>query len=284
MSTRIRLWLALLATLALAGPPAAWWGPELLQRRILFPFRGPHTIPASTSGRLLTVSYDHGTVPAVLFRPRLGEPLVVWFHGSGETIANQVRIREQFAERDLGLAAIEYPGFGGSTGAGPSEATILESARAGLAQLQNEGLPRPVCVGASFGTGVALAMAAEDHCSALILASPYTSLPAVVDHHWPGRGVDVWDQFDALPRARAVFAPALVFHGLRDTWVPYAQGEAVAAALEDARFVTTDASHLDLFDRHVWDTLASFAHQHGDLVGGASVRGKSTEDRDTGGG
>ena len=281
---RWRRWLLLAALLAAVLPPAGWWGPELLQRRILFPFRGPHTTPNPDNGRVLTATYDDGTVPIVLWRPRLGEPFVVWFHGGGETIHNQVRIHEELVERELGLAAIEYPGFGGATGAGPSETTILASARAGLDLLDQEGLPRPVCVGASFGTAVALAMAAEDRCSALILASPFTSVPDLWKYHWPGRDIEVLDPFEALPRARAVFAPALVIHGLRDTWVPYAQGELVASALEDARFMTTDNGHLDLFQPAVWETLAAFAHQHGDQRGGVNVRGPWTGGTDSGGG
>ena len=88
--------------------------PYYLQRRILFPYRWPRWEPAPESGVVLHVEYPGGEVPMVLWRPRLGEPLVAWFHGSGETIDNQVRIRPELDKLSLGMVAIEYPGFGGS--------------------------------------------------------------------------------------------------------------------------------------------------------------------------
>lgn len=237
------------------------------QRSVLFPYRGEGGPSVPDGVTLLEVDYDGGTVPAL--RWPADAPSAVWFHGSGETIDNQVRWSFQFTDRSLGFAAIEYPGFGGAEGAGPSEATILASARAGLEALEADGMPTPVCIGASFGTGVAVAMAAEGRCAAVVLASPYTSMSAVVHGKLPGLGVFVFDRFDSLSLAPQVQVPALVVHGRHDTWVSSRQGERLAEALPEAELVLKDLGHLDLFDADTWDRVLDFVALHGAVPDGA---------------
>lgn len=252
----VTLGLVLGALLVLAGV-----GLVVGQRSVLFPYRGEGGPAVPEGVTLLEVAYDGGTVPAV--RWPADAPSAVWFHGSGESIDNQIRWSFQFSDRGLGFAAIEYPGFGGAQGADVSEASVLASARAGLDALAADGMPVPVCIGASFGTGVAVAMAAEGRCAAVVLASPYTSMAAVVHGKLPGLGFFVFDRFDSLALADQVTVPALVLHGREDSWVSVAQGEQLAAALPEAELVVRDLGHLDLFDADTWTRLLDFVALHG---------------------
>lgn len=233
----------------------------LLHRRVVFPHRGEAGPPVVEGATVLRAEFEGGSVPVALW-PGEG-PLAVWWHGSGETIDNQANFRHRFTDQGFAFAAAEYPGFGAAEGVGPTEESILAAARAALTALAGQDLPQPVCVGASFGTGVAVAMAAEGYCSALILGSAFSSLPAVFGDKVPGLGLLIADEFDSLSRAPDVGVAALVLHGRQDRLVPFAHGEAVAQALPQATFLARDKGHMDLFDEESWSAVLTFVEEQG---------------------
>jgi fermentation-respiration switch protein FrsA (DUF1100 family) len=107
-----------------------------------------------------------------------------------------------------------------------------------------------VIFGRSLGTGLAVQLAATVHPDLLVLVSPYTSMAALKDLHYP------WVPDAALryplrsDRSLAGYrGQLLVFAGLRDAIVPPEQSRALAALVPGAEFVGLDAAdHHDIHE------------------------------------
>ena len=178
---------------------------------------------------------------------RGGGRVVVHFHSNGDQVSYLSSLAQEYARVGVSFAAVEYPGYPGASGH-PSEASIIAAAEAALVHLTGElqiDRSRIVISGQSFGTGVALEMAARGWGSQLVLVSPYTSWPDVVGHAmpWLPTGLLIRDRFDASLTTPRVKVPTLVIHGTRDTIVPFSQGQAIAAAIPNAQLLTVTGGH-----------------------------------------
>jgi fermentation-respiration switch protein FrsA (DUF1100 family) len=183
---------------------------------------------------------------------RAGAPVVLFLHGNAGDIGNHLPFARFLIDAGYGVLALEYRGYGGNPGS-PSEAGLYDDARAAFAFLKAQGIPdlKVVLFGESLGTGVAVAMAAEHPVGAVILRSPYTSIPdvaAAAFWYLPARWL-VRDRFDSLAKIGHSTAPLFVFHGDADGLIPIALGkELFAAAPESNRGPKT------------WLTIAGAGH------------------------
>src|SRR6266567_5374201 len=155
------------------------------------------------------------------------KPVVLYFHGNGGSLRLRVdRFRDLTADGS-GLVALSYRGYGGSSGA-PTEVGLVNDALAAYAFTRARyPAERIVLWGESLGTGVAVALAAQQPVGHLILQSPFTSAADVgMQSYWfvPVRLL-MKDQFRSDLRIGEVTAPVLVLHGDRDNIVPMALAE-----------------------------------------------------------
>ncbi len=232
------------------------------QRDLLYPAPPPLPLSLDIGGQSARVAIPGGTVP-LWYRLVDGAPTAAFFHGNGGQLQRSVPTGRDAVAAGLGFAAIEYPGYGMSEGPGPTEEGLLAAARAGLDHLASVGVATPVCVGHSLGSGVALAMAAEQRCAALVVISAYTSIADMAQYNYPyvpARWL-VLDRFDSLARAASVRVPTLVLHGRDDTQIPPAMGRSIADAIDGARFELLDAAHNDIVTPELWAIVAKFV-QH----------------------
>lgn len=226
----------------------------LSYRAVLFPAPRDANVSVPAGGELLRFAARDGVEVHALYLPApVGAPVVVHFHGNGETIGDNVARAEALHHRGLGLLLVEYRGYGVSRGSGePSEQGLYLDADAALDELGRRGIgaDRVVLWGTSLGTGVAVEMAVRARGARLVLVSPYTSIPRMAARYAPFLPMNtlVTDRFDTLSKAPRVALPALVIHGDHDEVVPYGMGREVAAALPNARLVTViGGHHNDLF-------------------------------------
>ena len=186
-----------------------------------------------------------------------GRPTIVLFSAQGASLAWSAEWSQGFAEAGMGLLLVSFRGFDGNPGS-PSEQGLYGDGRAALAWLAAHGVPRPVLVGLSLGTGVAAEMAAEAAARplawpstvkprALVLLSPYESIPEMAAMRYPIFPVRslVKDRFDTEAKMGALHLPVLVMHGELDELIPFAQGKAVYdAASPPKQFVALpDTGH-----------------------------------------
>jgi uncharacterized protein len=238
-----------------------------LDRRLLyFPDRNRPDLRAVglTNAREVRLRTEDGLeLLAWWVPPEPSRPVVAYFHGNGGNIGYRAERLRQLAAAGLGALFLEYRGYGGNEGS-PSEDGFYSDARAALAFLEREGVPpqRMVLYGESLGTAVAVRMASERRVAALVLESPYTSIEALGQHHYPLLPVKLLlrDRFDAVSRIKQVTAPILVLHGERDEVVPVAFGRAlleVAPEPKEAWFAP-EGGHLDLRQHGAFAVVTDF--------------------------
>ncbi|MBU0858902.1 MAG: alpha/beta hydrolase, partial [Alphaproteobacteria bacterium] len=148
----------------------------------------------------------------------------------------------------------------------PHEQGLYHDARAYLDWLQKSEGKKPsdiILVGESLGTGVALKMAEENPgVRAVILETPYTSLPAVAQKYYPffPAHLIVRDKYNNLSRIGAVTAPILILHGRMDEIIPYDHAVKLKEeAGDNATLVTFDKGmHNDLYYRGAQKVIGDF--------------------------
>ncbi|MBN8990259.1 MAG: alpha/beta hydrolase [Rhizobiales bacterium] len=235
-------WLLIVVSVGYACGLAALF---LAQRSFLFPI--PTAVrttpeaagfPEAEEHVLTTVDGEKVIVWHVPARP--GRPVILYFHGNGDFLAGFFgRFRELIAD-GMGVVALSYRGYAGSSGH-PSERGLLQDAAMAYAFTTSRyGAERIVVWGFSLGTGVAVALAAEQPVGKVILEAPYTSTAEVAaSMFWfmPVRLV-MRDQFRSDERIARVKAPLLVMHGANDRAIPIAFGERLfALAHEPKQFI-----------------------------------------------
>src|SRR5882724_5625843 len=121
---------------------------------------------------------DHGGWRKVIIwhvPAKPGHPVVIYFPGNGDFLAGAVGRLRAITSGGIGLVALSYRGYAGSSGQ-PSENGLLQDAAAAYAFASARyGAERIVVWGFSLGTGVAVTVAAEQPVAKLILEAPYTS-------------------------------------------------------------------------------------------------------------
>jgi len=213
---------ALAATYLLAGA-----GLAVFQRRLqYFPdtrltvlkttgLSGGEELPLSTADGELLVAWH--------FSPKPTWPLLLYFHGNGGALVDRVPRFEKFLDRGYGVLAVSYRGYGGSTGSPSQQGLLLDGEAAYREALaRGYGADRIVLVGASLGTGVAIAVAAAHEAAALVLEAPFLSAVDVASRHYslfPVRWL-MRDQFRSDLIIHRVHVPVLMVHGEKDDVIP----------------------------------------------------------------
>jgi hypothetical protein len=171
-------------------------------------------------------------------------------HGNGGALRYRVERFTRLITDGIGIVAVEYRGYGGSSGS-PSERGLIADAEAGYAFAAARYPAQQIVLwGESLGSGVAVALAAEKPVGRVILEAPFTSAAAVgAAHYWyvPVRLL-MTDQFRSDERIGKITAPLLILHGVKDQTVPYAMGEHLFDIANKPKHIVRflDGGHEDL--------------------------------------
>ena len=198
-------WIVLGAALVLGVPGVVY----LAQDGMLFlPQPGPASLSQTRGGRavedLAFTAEDGVVVRGWLVRSaRTPAPLIVYYGGNAEEVSWQAG--EPWPV-DWSLALVNYRGYGQSEGK-PSEQTLFADAEIAfdaLAARADVDRSRIVLVGRSLGSGVATYVASRRQVAGVVLISPYDSVTALAQRHYPFLPVRLLlkHPFDSLPRAR----------------------------------------------------------------------------------
>jgi fermentation-respiration switch protein FrsA (DUF1100 family) len=212
---------------------------------------------------------DDGLTLSAWWVPAADSPngsTIVVFHGHGGNRADRVPLARALTGRGFGVLLMDYRGYGGNPGS-PSEAGLLLDAKASIAYVGSRPdveADKVVYFGESLGAAVALAVAQKHPPSALVLRSPFTSLPDVASVHYPYIPTGLLrDRYPSIDTIGTLDVPVLVIAGSQDTIIPIAQSrELFDAAPEPKRFVIIDgADHNDAALSHgpeLIDEVVSF--------------------------
>jgi uncharacterized protein len=160
---------------------------------------------------------------------------ILVFNGNAGNRAYRVPLAQALRSLGFHVLLFDYRGFGGSGGT-PTEDGLKADARAALDYVRRRDdvdATRVIYFGESLGTGVAVALAAEQPPARLILRSPFTSMTDVGRLHYPILPVrwllrDRYASIDAIAR---VSCPVLVIAGDRDGIIPVEQSRRLYEAV-----------------------------------------------------
>jgi len=257
-------WLVALASIGYLGGLVALF---LLQRSFLFPIpQAVRTVPAAAGfpqveEHLLTTD-DGEKVIVWHVAAKPGHPVVLYFHGNGDFLAGFFgRFRDLIAD-GTGIVALSYRGYAGSSGQPSEQGLLKDAAAAYVFTTARYSADRIVAWGFSLGSGVAVALAAEQPVAKLILEAPYTSIADVAASVFPIFPVRLVlrDPFHTDARIAWVKAPLLIMHGARDHTIPIGFGERLfALAHEPKQFVRfPEGGHHDLDDYGAMEAARHF--------------------------
>lgn len=161
-------------------------------------------------------------------------PAVILFHGTGGNRAALTGLATSLHDAGLAVVLAEYRGYGGAGGRPTEDGLALdaEATWSWLAARPGIDPDRVAYLGDSLGTRVATRLATTHPPAALVLRSPYTSIPAVAATRVRIFPTDllVHEQFRTIDRIGSVRAPLLVVTGSADQVVPPDQSRAVLEA------------------------------------------------------
>lgn len=194
--------------------------------------------------------------------PEERRPVIAFFHGNAGNLSHRAPVFKMFQDAGLGFVALDYRGYGNSTGT-PRSKDILRDAEYLLNHMNDMGIKdaRIIAYGESLGSGIAAELAARRSLAGLVIQSGYTSTLDVARSTAPFIPVDLLftERFDTLSSISEVSAPVLIMHGAWDRTFPVSMALANAAAAQPPVMmqVFEGAGH-DLDPRIMVDSIQAF--------------------------
>ncbi len=234
----------------------------------------------------LRISVDGAELHARFYPNDPAGPVVLFFHGNGEVVADYDDVAPVYHHFGMSLLAADYRGYGQSSGR-PAFTTMLADAHAvktaAFAHLDAAGFGGPrFLMGRSLGALSAVELAATDAegFAGLVLESGAAGIRGWSRFARPGEDPAPWEELRAaqLARMAAVTLPLLTIHGAEDELIPVQSALDVQAALGSASkrlLVIPHAGHNDLMAvglRQYFEALAAFVQD----VGGSASTSRET--------
>jgi pimeloyl-ACP methyl ester carboxylesterase len=231
---------------------------SLFQNRSIFPTHlvgraGP--LPAGTQ-RLSVDTTDGYRLQGVHVPPsRRGSQsglLVLGFAGNAWNSADVATYLSQiYPEADV--VAFHYRGYAPSTGSASAEALLADAPLVLDAAVRHVRPQRTIAVGFSIGSAVAASLARRSDVDGLILVTPFDSLKAVAQGHYPWLPVGVFfrEEMNSAASLKGTDMPVALIAGERDTLIPPARTEALRRKIRNLAFDRTiaGAGHNDIYER-----------------------------------
>ncbi len=234
------------------------------QRALLYPGANAAFAPVAQAewGEKISIATPDGeTLHALYSNGDPGKPSVLFFLGNADYVGNYRFLAEALVARGIGLLAVSYRGYAGSTGS-PTEEGLLTDGLAAFDWLSAQTGGEIVLLGQSLGSGVAVNAAAQRPAAGVILVSAYLSVLSLAQTHYPFLPVAllIKDSFRSDLRIGEVRQPKLFIHGRLDNIVPLSSGEALhAIAPEPKEILVYDAyGHNDLWNEGMTGEIIRF--------------------------
>lgn len=155
---------------------------------------------------------------------------LLWFHGNAGNINRRLDNLKMIYEKvPVNVFIIDYRQYGRSEGKVSEQGTYID-ARAALAYLHSRkeiNREKIIFFGRSLGSAVAVELALNEKCCALILETPFTSILEMGKKLYPFLPLSLLlkTKYDSLAKIGNIKVPILVMHGDKDDLVPFEHGK-----------------------------------------------------------
>jgi uncharacterized protein len=180
---------------------------------------------SATEGHSLTLTVDDAQI-LIATRAGAGPDAVIYFGGNAEDVSGSLpTLSDAFPERSL--FALNYRGYGGSTGK-PSEAALIADALVLFDRVRVDHT-RIIVIGRSLGSGVAIHVASLRPVERLVLVTPYDSLLKIAATQFPFLPIRwlMLDKFESWRYAPKVAAPTQLIAAQNDEVISFASTESL---------------------------------------------------------
>ncbi len=157
-------------------------------------------------------------------------PVLIVMHGNAADPFSMASTAAPWTRAGWRVVVPEYPGYADAPGS-PDEAGIIASAEASWNHVVRSGTPprRIVVLGNSIGAGPAIALAGSvDPAMLMIVSGPATMRGLMQEKVPPLPSFLVKDAWENDERIRKVESPVRIWHGRKDTLIPYDHGVRLA--------------------------------------------------------
>ena len=247
-----------------------WW---LEPRTAFFPIRGVQETPADLGlpyEDLRIPTADGETLHGWWLRHPSPRAQVVFWHGNGGNLSLWLDIVAGLFRRGFTVLAVDYRGYGASTGR-PSERGLYLDAEAGtryfLERLRDRESP-VVYWGRSIGAPVAARAAARTPPDGLILESPFPDVRSVIAGNPVMWFLSLFSgyRFPTTEFLRDYRGPLLVVHGDGDRIIPFELGRLVFEQANEPKTLKklpgADHNDLHLVDPAAyWEAIDAFLRE-----------------------
>jgi len=212
--------------------------PDILQ--VLFHPRNAARTPLPAGALDIDVAITpEVTIGCRLFAADKAAPVILFFHGNGEIVADYDAIGPAYQQLNLNFLVTDFRGYGWSTGS-PTASTLLADARILYKQLNDKlrdsGYNGPVFImGRSLGCTCAIDLAAlhNDEIHGLIIDSGFAEtapLARTMGLDPDKLGITEEQAFNNSGKIATVTKPTFILHGQKDQLIPMAEGEKLMVA------------------------------------------------------
>lgn len=200
-----------------------------------------------------------------------GHPVVLYLHGNAHTRAqaHRVELYKILSSMNLHVIAIDYRGFGDSTGI-PSEPGVLEDTYEAYKWIKERCQDAPLYIwGHSLGTAISTNLVKflngkGEYIDGLILESPFNNLRDAALHHplsLPFRFLpwfewtfiesfkDAGIDFNTDENIKNIDEPVLILHAEDDHIIPFECGRKLHESTLQSKNGDTDKVHFKTFER-----------------------------------
>jgi alpha-beta hydrolase superfamily lysophospholipase len=168
---------------------------------------------------------EDDTLSFVKFYPfdSLIKGVVLYYHGNMKNIEHYAPYVKVFLEKGYEVWMGDYPGFGKTNGK-RTEENMYHHARIiygmAAAKFASDSI---IIYGKSLGTGIAAYVASYSPAKALVLETPYYSIPSLFRHYafiYPVKAMSNYKipTYQYIPEIKY---PIIIFHGTGDDVIPY---------------------------------------------------------------
>jgi len=170
---------------------------------------------------------DGANINAIHFKSKNPKGVILYFHGNAGDLSRWGKITEFFVEKDYDVFVMDFRTYGKSIGELSEQALYNDAEMCYNYVLERYQEKEIIVYGRSLGTGMATYIASKNNPKQLILETPFYSLTEVAKHRFPmfpNNKLLKYD-FPSYKYVENVNCPISIFHGTKDSVIPYASGE-----------------------------------------------------------